>query len=79
MAADVMWRELHQLSKRKPLVVSMGSSAASGGYYIAMAGGTVYALPLTVTGSIGIFYGKADVSELLKKIGVAILGGKDGR
>lgn len=72
MAADVMWRELVLLAKKKPLIVSMGSVAASGGYYIATAGKRVYALPLTVTGSIGIFYGKADVSGLLKKIGVNV-------
>jgi protease-4 len=72
MAADVMWRELHLLAQRKPLIVSMGSIAASGGYYIAAAGKEIYALPLTLTGSIGIFYGKADVSGLLHKIGVTI-------
>jgi len=72
MAADVMWRELVLLAKKKPLVVSMGSIAASGGYYIAVAGKEIYALPLTLTGSIGIFYGKADVSGLLHKIGVTV-------
>jgi protease-4 len=72
MASDVMWRQLLILSQRKPLIVSMGSVAASGGYYVAMAGKLIYALPLTVTGSIGVFYGKADLSELLKKIGVNI-------
>jgi len=72
MSADVMWRELSLLAEKKPLIVSMGSSAASGGYYIATPGRTIYALPLTVTGSIGIFYGKADVSELLKKIGINV-------
>ena len=72
MSADVMWRELALLAKKKPLIVSMGSAAASGGYYIATPARTIYALPLTVTGSIGIFYGKADVSELLKKIGVNV-------
>ena len=65
-----MWREAVLTAKVKPLIVSMGSYAASGGYYIATAGKLIYANPLTVTGSIGIFYGKADVSELLKKIGV---------
>jgi protease IV len=70
LAADVMWREAVLTAKKKPLIVSMGSSAASGGYYIATAGKLIYANPLTVTGSIGIFYGKADVSELMKKIGV---------
>ncbi len=72
MAADVMWRELRLLAQKKPLIVSMGSVAASGGYYIATAGKEIYALPLTVTGSIGIFYGKADMSGLLKKIGVNV-------
>jgi protease-4 len=72
MAADVMWRELSLLAKRKPLIVSMGSIAASGGYYIASAGHTIFAEPLTITGSIGIFYGKADISGLLGRIGVNV-------
>ena len=72
MASDVMWRELKKLGEKKPLIVSMGSVAASGGYYVAAAGKTIFALPLTITGSIGIFYGKADASELLNKIGVNI-------
>ncbi len=72
MASDVMWRELKKLNEKKPLIVSMGSIAASGGYYVAAPGRTIFALPLTITGSIGIFYGKADVSELLGKIGVNI-------
>jgi protease-4 len=72
LSADVMWRELVLLAKAKPLIVSMGSVAASGGYYVASASKDIYALPLTVTGSIGIFYGKADISGLLDKIGVTI-------
>ncbi len=72
MASDVMWRELKKLGEKKPLIVSMGSVAASGGYYIAAPARTIYALPLTVTGSIGIFYGKADTSELLRRIGVNV-------
>jgi protease-4 len=72
LAADIMWRELKLLAKDKPLIVSMGSVAASGGYYIAAAGRQIYALPLTVTGSIGVFAGKADVSELFRKIGVSV-------
>jgi protease-4 len=67
-----MWRELTQLAKRKPLIVSMGSVAASGGYYVASAGRMIYAEPLTVTGSIGVFFGKADVSGLLGKLGVNV-------
>jgi protease-4 len=72
MASDVMWRELKKLAEKKPLIVSMGTVAASGGYYVAAPAKTIYALPLTITGSIGIFYGKADVSELLGKIGVNV-------
>jgi protease-4 len=71
MAADVMWRAVQQLAKKKPVIVSMGSVAASGGYYIASAGQEIYALPLTVTGSIGVFYGKADLSGLMQKVGVS--------
>jgi protease IV len=70
LAADIIWREAVLTSKVKPLIVSMGTSAASGGYYIASAGRLIYANPLTITGSIGIFYGKADVSELFAKIGI---------
>jgi protease-4 len=72
LASDVMLRALVLLAKKKPLIVSMGSVAASGGYYVAMASHDIYALPLTVTGSIGVFYGKADVSGLLSKIGVTV-------
>jgi protease IV len=71
MAADVIWRQVQLTAKVKPVVVSMGSYAASGGYYIASPGTRVFANGMTITGSIGIFYGKADVSELLKKIGVS--------
>src|SRR5262249_24492128 len=56
----------------KPLVVSMGSAAASGGYYASVAGTKIFADPATVTGSIGIFYGKVDVSGLLEKVGVHV-------
>jgi protease-4 len=72
MAADVIWRELQLTTKVKPVVVSMGTAAASGGYYISSPGTRVFANPLTITGSIGIFYGKADVSELLRKLGVNV-------
>jgi len=70
LAADVIWREAVLTSRVKPLIVSVGRFAASGGYYIASAGSLIYANPLTITGSIGIFYGKADVSELFSKIGI---------
>jgi protease-4 len=72
LAADTLWREI-QLTNApggKPVVVSMGGVAASGGYYVASPAARVFANGATITGSIGIFYGKADVAELLRKIGV---------
>jgi protease-4 len=72
MAADVIWRQVQLTARVKPVVVSMGSAAASGGYYIASPATRIFANPLSITGSIGIFYGKADVSELLRKIGVTV-------
>jgi protease IV len=72
MAAEVMWRAIDQLAQKKPVIVSMGTTAASGGYYVAAPARSIYALPLTMTGSIGVFYGKADLSGLLDKIGVNV-------
>jgi protease-4 len=53
-----------------PIVVSMGSVAASGGYYVSMVGDEIYAEPSTITGSIGVIVSLFDASELLKNIGV---------
>lgn len=72
MAAEVIHREVTLTAKKKPVVVSMGSAAASGGYYVAAPATTIYANRATITGSIGIFYGKVDVSALLTKVGVGI-------
>lgn len=53
-ASDIIWRHLKQLNDEKPLVVSMGSVAASGGYYLSCPGRRVFAHPTTLTGSIGV-------------------------
>lgn len=55
MASDVMWRELQLAAQVKPVVVSMGNYAASGGYYISAPGTKIYANPTTISGSIGVF------------------------
>jgi protease-4 len=72
LAADTLWREIQltNVPGGKPVVVSMGGVAASGGYYVATPAARVFANPATITGSIGIFYGKADIAELLHRIGV---------
>lgn len=72
LAADVIWRQVELTRKIKPVVVSMGAAAASGGYYIAAPASRIFANPLSITGSIGIFSGKADVSQLLRRIGVTV-------
>ncbi len=74
LAADVILREATLTAKAKPLIVSMGSRAASGGYYASVAGQEIFANRATVTGSIGIFYGKVDVLGLLDKLGVKTVG-----
>lgn len=71
-ASDAMWRAVKLAAEDKPTIVSMGSAAASGGYYLASAATRVFANPSTITGSIGVFYGKGDVSELLARIGVDV-------
>jgi protease-4 len=69
LAADIMWRELTLLRQKKPIVVSMGTLAASGGYWIATAGDAIVAQPGTLTGSIGVVFGKFNISGLLDKVG----------
>jgi protease IV len=70
LASSDMLEMLDSAAVRKPLVVSMSGVAASGGYMAALAGKTIYAQPLTVTGSIGVFALKPDMSGLMKKIGL---------
>ncbi len=69
-AADVLWRQVKLTAERKPTVVSMGSTAASGGYYLSVAADRIFANPQTITGSIGIYSLNADLSGLLRMLGV---------
>jgi protease-4 len=68
-ASDAIWQELRRLRREKPVVVSMGDVAASGGYYLACAADDVVAGPATITGSIGVFGGKLNVLGLFRKLG----------
>jgi protease-4 len=81
-ASDVIWREL-MISKSgeqaRPLVVSMSDLAASGGYYISMAGDVIVAQPGTLTGSIGIYTGKFVTGGTFGKLGMNIEATSDGR
>jgi protease-4 len=70
IAADTIWRELIRLKDVKPLVVSMGDVAGSGGYYIAAPADVIVAEPGTITGSIGVVAGKYSFKGLYDKIGL---------
>jgi protease-4 len=69
-ASDEIWREMNLLSKKKPLVISMSDAAASGGYYISLTGDPILAYPATLTGSIGVVYGKPNLRGLYDKLGI---------
>jgi protease-4 len=70
-ASDEMWRAMNELSKKKPLVISMSDAAASGGYYMAMTGDAIVAYPGTETGSIGVVFGKPNLHGLYDKVGIS--------
>jgi len=81
-ASDVIWRELtitKNDSNKRPLIVSMSDLAASGGYYVAMAGDVLVAQPGTLTGSIGIYTGKFVTSGTLEKLGVTMGATSEGK
>ena len=70
IASDDILHEMKVLSKKKPVLISMSDLAASGGYFIAMTGDPVLAYSNTLTGSIGVFFGKVDLRGLYDKIGL---------
>ncbi|MEZ2335638.1 signal peptide peptidase SppA [Mucilaginibacter sp. RCC_168] len=80
LASDVIWREVMLTKKVKPIIVSMGDLAASGGYYISCAADSIIAQPNTITGSIGIFAILPNMQKLFNdKLGVTFDGVKTGK
>jgi protease-4 len=80
LASDVIWREVMLTKKVKPIIVSMGDVAASGGYYISCAADSIFAQPNTITGSIGIFAILPNMQKLFNdKLGVTFDGVKTGK
>jgi len=71
-ASDAVWQEIRRLRRDKPVIVSMGDVAASGGYYIACGADAIVADPATITGSIGVFGGKLNVLGLYRKLGLNV-------
>ena len=80
LASDVIWREVMLTKKVKPIIVSMGDVAASGGYYISCAADSIIAEPNTITGSIGIFAVLPNMQKLFNdKLGITFDGVKTGQ
>lgn len=71
LASEAAWQAIRRLAKDKPVVVSVGGMAASGGYYIACAGDRIFADPSAVIGSIGVVGGKMSLAGLYEKLGIA--------
>jgi protease-4 len=78
-ASDQIWRAAMRARAKKPVVASMGRVAASGGYYAAAAANEIWASPSTLTGSIGIFYGKVDVATVAARFGIGIETSQRGK
>jgi len=80
LASDVIWREVDLLRREKPVIVSMGDVAASGGYYIAAAADSIFAQPNTITGSIGVFGVIPNMQGLMNdKLGITFDEVKTGK
>jgi len=70
VASDTIWREIVLAKEKKPIIVSMGNTAASGGYFLAMPADRIFAQPATITGSIGVIFGKLVFAGALDKLDV---------
>ncbi|WP_420571848.1 signal peptide peptidase SppA [Kordia sp.] len=70
LASELIWREIELTKKVKPVIVSMGNLAASGGYYIACNADKIYAEPNTITGSIGVFGTVPNMHKLAEELGI---------
>lgn len=72
IASEIIWQGLRRLAERKPVFVSVGSMAASGGYYIAVGGDRIYVDPASIVGSIGVVGGKIVLGGLFEKIDLGV-------
>jgi protease-4 len=70
LASEVMWQAVRRVAAKKPVIISVGSMAASGGYYLASAGDTIFADPTGIVGSIGVVGGKFVLKDLYAKLGL---------
>jgi len=70
LASEVMWQAVRRAAAKKPVFISIGGMAASGGYYLAVAGDKIYADPTAIVGSIGVVGGKMVFKDLFEKVGL---------
>lgn len=73
-ASEIIWQGVRRLAEKKPVWVSVGGMAASGGYYIAVSGEKIYVNPSSIVGSIGVVGGKMSMTELYKTLKVNVVG-----
>jgi protease-4 len=71
LASEAMWQAVRRVARAKPVIISVGSMAASGGYYLASGGQYIYADPTAIVGSIGVVGGKFVLRDLLAKVGLS--------
>ena len=79
LASDLMYRAVLEAKKKKPVIASMGDVAASGGYYVAMGADEIVASPMTLTGSIGVFFAKPAIKKLAEDFGATQISISRGR
>ena len=79
LTSDLVWRAVGKLREKKPVVASLGDTAASGGYYVAMAANEIVAEPTTLTGSIGVVLAGLSFDEVIAGLGVSFDGVSRGR
>ena len=79
LASEVIWQAARRVAEDKPLVISIGGMAASGGYYVASAGDYIFADPSAIVGSIGVVGGKFVTKDLFDKLGLATESFSKGR
>ncbi|QYU66931.1 signal peptide peptidase SppA [Leptolyngbya sp. 15MV] len=74
IASEIMWQGIRRVAERKPVWVSVGSMAASGGYYLAVAGDRIYVNPSSIVGSIGVVGGKFSLAGVYEHLKVNVVG-----
>jgi len=79
LASDLLWRAVRLLAEKKPVVASLGDTAASGGYYVAMAAHEIVADPCSLTGSIGVVLAGLEIDGLLDWLGISLDGVQRGK